>query len=632
MSIVQAQSLSKSYQGRQILSDLSFALDAGDRIGLIGGNGAGKSTLLGIISGRILADSGQIHRADGLVIALLDQRPLADHDGFAILEKPRFMHMERRIRLLEKEMREAGADELESLLEEFSQLQHQLEAEGAYDYPARLAKILAGLGLTGRQMEQAYSSLSGGEKMRVTLGKLLLEPGDLLLLDEPTNHLDLDGLDWLQDYLRSRRQALMVASHDRWFLDQVCDRIFELENGRLYSYRGSYSQALEQKKEREERLQVTLGRLDERIRREEELTQTLFSHRKMKSYHSREKLVRKLKEDLEALKAEKNPSRRMNFSFLPPEGKRDSQALLLEARGLGKAFDRPLFRDLDLTLRASDKVALVGPNGCGKTTLLEILLGRQEADDGRISLFGDPLIAFMGQNVEFEDDQQTVYDYLASSFPATELSVRRRLAQFGFREEAMVKRLASLSGGERHRLYLCSLLELRPPLLILDEPTNHLDIESRRLLEEALKDFKGALLTVSHDRYFIGELADRVLGFIGEKVESFDDYASWHRHHKLWREARDQAEKPAGRSDKAGGPAALRRARAANRQALGRLEKAIEDGEEERRLFEASPSSTQTPEDYEDYAALLEELDELYQRYFELEGLMEGEPGEGERV
>ncbi len=618
MSIVQAQSLSKSYQGRQILSELSFAVDAGDRIGLIGRNGAGKSTLLGILSGRILPDNGQISRAEGLIITVLDQRPLADNDDFAILEKPRFIEIEDRIRELEKRMQVAGEDELESLMEEFSRLQHQFESEGAYDYPARLAKILAGLGLTGSQMQQAYTSLSGGEKMRVTLGKLLLEPADLLLMDEPTNHLDLDGLDWLQDYLLSRQQALIVASHDRWFLDRVCDRIFELENGRLYSYRGTFSQAMEQKKEREERLQVTLGRLEERIRREEEVTQTMLSHRKMKSYHSREKLVRKLKEEMQTLAEEKNPARRMSFSFLPPEEKKDRQRLLLEARGLSKAFDRPLFQGVDLTLRASEKLAILGPNGCGKTTLLDILLGRQEADEGQIRLFGDPLIASMGQNVEFEEDQQTVYDYLASSFPATEVAIRRRLAQFGFREEAMVKKLVSLSGGERHRLYLCSLLELRPPLLILDEPTNHLDIESRRLLEEGLKEFKGALITVSHDRYFIGQVADRVLGFVGERVEDFDDYASWHRHHKLWQETRAQEERSVTRSKPPTGSLALRRARAANRQALSRLEKEIEAGEEERRLFESSPATSHSPEDYERYAALLKSLEEGYHRYFEL--------------
>ena len=623
MSILWADKIAKSFQGREILSDISFAIDAGDRIGLIGRNGSGKSTLLKLMTGELEPDRGSIHRAYRIMTSMLDQRPLAyDHQGYAILDNPLFKEMEGRMKALEIEINRASCQDMDSLVREHSQLQEALEAQGAYDYSARLARNLAGLGLTEAQMNQPYASLSGGEQMRVSLGRLLLEPGELLLLDEPTNHLDFDGLDWLQSYLLARQSALVLVSHDRWFLDGVCDRILELENRKLVSYRGNFSAAMEQKAQRLERLELTMNRLAGEIRRQEAVTQTMLSHRKMKSYHSREKVVRKLKDQMQELQGQKNPRRRMSFDFLPAQDKKDRERVLIEARGLAKAFDRPLFQDLDLTLLASDKLALLGPNGCGKTTLLEILLGRQEADQGRIRLFGDPAIASMGQNVDFDNEEETVYHYLASSFQATETAIRTRLAQFGFGDESMVKKLGALSGGERHRLHLCTLLEEKPDLLVLDEPTNHLDIESRRLLEEALRDFEGAVITVSHDRTFIGAVSDRVLGFVGSQLAFFDSYEAWYGAHKAWRQAEEAARAPA-RPAQAERPADLRRLRAGQREALADLEKAIAHCEGEKESFEARPSQDHTPSDYESYARVLVQLEALYDDYFQLAESME---------
>ncbi|HHX30170.1 MAG TPA: ABC-F family ATP-binding cassette domain-containing protein [Clostridiaceae bacterium] len=620
MSIVQAENISKAFAGRPVLSGISFAIDAGDRIGLIGRNGTGKSTLLKLMTDRFPPDSGRLYRADGIQVTMLDQRPLAyDHEGFAILENPRFIRMEERTRVLQEAMQHEEGEALAALVGEYSQLQHQLEAEGAYDYSARLARILAGLGLSEEQMNQAYETLSGGEQMRVSLGRLLLEPGELLLLDEPTNHLDYDGIHWLQDYLSSRQQALVVISHDRWFLDGVCDRIFELENGRLYTYKGGYSQAMEQKQAREERLGLEISRLAGRIQREQEVTQTMLSHRKMKSYHSREKVVKKLKDEMQLLVDQKNPNRRMSFSFLAPEGKKDQDRLLIQAQGLSASFDRLLFRDANLEIKASDRLALLGPNGCGKTTLLRILLGEAEADEGEIRLFGDPVIAFMGQNVEFKDDSQTVYEFLADSFPASETRVRQRLAQFGFREEALVKQLGSLSGGERHRLYLGSILELRPDLLVLDEPTNHLDIESRRLLEEALNDFSGAVLTVSHDRYFIQAAIRGAIGFAGKEIRPFDTYEDWYREHLKAMEDEKARDREEEKPDSPLSAQELRRIRAGRRERLGKMEREIRELEAEQLAFEAADTALHRPDDYKRYAEVLEILDVLYLDYLELE-------------
>ncbi|NLA95611.1 MAG: ABC-F family ATP-binding cassette domain-containing protein [Clostridiaceae bacterium] len=616
MSIVQADKIAKAFLGREILSGLSFTIDQADKIGLIGQNGTGKTTLLNLIAGSLSPDSGTIHRSGPVVVSMLSQRPLAyDHQGLAILDNPRFVRMEERMRVLQKEMNTAGGQALDGLVAEFGRLQQAMEDEGAYDYRARLARNLAGLGLTEKQMNQPYHTLSGGEQMRVSLGRLLLEPGDLLLLDEPTNHLDYDGLDWLQQYLLSRQAALMVVSHDRWFLDHVCSRIFELENRQLYTYRGNYSQAMEQKRERQALLGLTLDRLAGEIKRQEAVTQTMLSHRKMKSYHSREKVVEKLKDQMNQVQSQVNPDRRMAFSFLQADTKKDQDRLLVGVEDLSMAFDRPLFQEVSFIVRATDRLALVGPNGCGKTTLLHILLGRTGADSGRICLCGNPAIAFMGQSVDFDDETQTVYQYLAHAFPSTETQIRGRLARFGFRDEAMVKDLSALSGGERHRLHLCSLLEQKPDLLVLDEPTNHLDIESRQLLEQALVDFHGAVIVVSHDRYFIRTVADSVLGFVGTDVLPFDDYQAWYRQHRL----RVAAFPVLERSETSASPAELRRVRAEQRQALSRTRKDIEKREEACRLFEWADASEHKAEDYERYAVLLEELDDLYQRYFDLE-------------
>lgn len=630
MSIIAAHRASKAFQGRPVFEDVTFAIDRGDRIGLIGHNGSGKSTLLRLIEGTMAPDTGSVQRAHSILVSRLEQRPLAyDHGRYAILENPRFTNMEREMRDLERAMDRAKGERLDALIAEHSRLLTRWEVEGADDYAARLARHLAGLGLSEAQMHQPYDTLSGGERMRVALGRLLLEPSDVLLLDEPTNHLDLDGMEWLQDYLLSRHTTLVVVSHDRWFLDALCGRIFELEHHRLATYRGNFTAARRQKHERNVFLGKTLNRLSAEIERQEGVVQTMLSHRNMTSYHAREKVVRKLREEYEALAEHKHPDRRMTFSFVEPDPRRDRRGRLIEARDLAIAFDHPLFADVSFNIEAGEKWALVGPNGCGKTTLLKILMGRLAADRGDLRIVGDPDMAYMGQNVTFEDDRLTVYAYLSERFPETETTIRSRLAQFGFREEAMIKRLGVLSGGERHRLYLCALLEQRPDVLILDEPTNHLDIESRELLEQAIDDYPGAVIATSHDRYFVDAMADQVLGFVGDRVERFDGYRDWLRARRAFLE-RPTAPNAADAADAADDmpltPADLRRIRARRREALGELEAEIGALEAEKAAFEAADPADLLPEDYARYAERLDALDRLYDAFFEMAERHEADP------
>lgn len=662
MSLVVARHISKAYQGRTVLDDLSFSIERGDRIGLTGINGSGKTTLMGIIRGAIQPDTGTIVRASSLLVSYLDQRPLAVDLGTSdVLENTRFTEMELRMKALERDMGRLEGEALINATEAYSRVQTAYEVSGVYDYRARLARTLAGLGLSNDQMEQPYETLSGGEKMRVALGRFLLQKSDLMLLDEPTNHLDLDGLEWLQTHLVSTNGTMMIVSHDRWFLDHVCTSIFELEGGKLYIYQGNYSASREQKRAIEENRDRTLERLETEIKRQEAVTQTMLSHRKMKSYHSREKVVRKLKDEMQTLRDQKNPKRRMSFSVVSSSDKRDMNRVLLEVENLSLSYERTLFQNVSFYIRAQDRVALLGPNGCGKTSLLHILLGRREADEGHIRLFGDPSIAFMGQKATFDDESLTVYAWLAKSFPRTETVIRSRLAQYGFREESMIKRIESLSGGERHRLNLCSLLEQAPDLMVLDEPTNHLDIESRHLLEEALTSFKGAAIVVSHDRAFIQAASTRVLGFVGTSILPFDRYEDWRdaaldlhtnqmgassltveegrwQDYKVRRQGASSltveeeyfSEDATRRTNvpnddkRSMNPAELRRARAEYRQRVSSIENAIHSHEDEREAFEKADLSKHSPEDYEAYAVLLSDLEQLYNTYFSL--LEQGEP------
>ncbi|MGI6617393.1 MAG: ribosomal protection-like ABC-F family protein [Saccharofermentanales bacterium] len=643
MSLVVARHISKAYQGRTVLDDLSFSIERGDRIGLVGINGSGKTTLMGIIRGAIQPDTGTISRASSFLVSYLDQRPLAVDLGTSdVLENTRFTEMEHRMKVFERDMERLEGDALKNVTEAYSRVQTVYEASGVYDYRARLARALAGLGLSNDQIDQPYETLSGGEKMRVALGRFLLQKSDLMLLDEPTNHLDLDGLEWLQTHLVSTNGTMMIVSHDRWFLDHVCTSIFELESGKIYIYQGNYSASRERKRAIEENRDRTLERLETEIKRQDAVTQTMLSHRKMKSYHSREKVVRKLKDEMQALRVQKNPKRRMTFSVVSSTDKKDMNRVLLEVENLSLAYDRTLFQSVSFHIRAHDRVALLGPNGCGKTSLLHVLLGRREADDGHIRLFGDPSIAFMGQTATFDDESLTVYAWLAKSFPRTETAIRSRLAQYGFREESMIKRIESLSGGERHRLNLCSLLEQAPDLMVLDEPTNHLDIESRHLLEEALTSFKGAVVIVSHDRAFIQAASTRILGFVGTSILPFDRYEDW-RDAALDSHANQiSASSLTGKEEYFSGvathrqdeqndadkrsmnPAELRRARAEYRQRVATIEEAIHSHESEREAFENADLTTHKPEDYEAYAILLSDLEQLYKSYFSL--LEEGEP------
>lgn len=640
MQYLAAEDLSVVFPKEVLFEDVSFKIYEGDRIGLIGDNGSGKSTLLKIIDQTIKPSNGTINLTHGLIVARLSQDLESDIPGAKVGDHPFLDSLRNEMTELEHEMSVSDEPHLGQLLARYAKLQERWDAAGGYNYRAKLAQILAALGLPDDMADRDYDPLSGGEKMRVNLARCLLTQADLLLLDEPTNHLDFMGLEWLQLTLRQFKGAMVIVSHDRYFLDKVTNRIFSFDAGKFYRYRGNYSQA---KIVRDERL-LTLERqeknLAETLQIQEQVVQTLFSHRKMTAYHERQRLVEDMRERLQDLRSRIPAERKMSFSFVPPDPDTAREdRVLLETQDLSMAFgNRLLFSDFDYVLRAQDRHALIGPNGCGKTTLLRILLGEEASTEGQFRLYGNPKISYMGQRVHFPREQSSLYEYLMSEHPQrSETELRARLHQFGFPYDTQDKQIAILSGGERHRLYLASIFEAKPDVLFMDEPTNHLDIFSREHLEELLQEWPGALILVSHDRFFIEALAQDVYGFVDRKISSYQTYEAWLRVFEASITKTQKPPQPKQRQEPTakvkeekspvddylnGSPAHRRKLRADWLREVQDLEEAIAHREDRHEQFESS-SGDHSPEAYAEYAASLDVLEESYERYFYLQEILE---------
>ena len=638
--IMAFEQIEKSYFDRTILQSVSFRLDAGSRIGLIGPNGCGKTTLLRIAEGLESPDMGSVVRSAGILTGYLsqdvdeawdpDQSPLSNRE----LER-----LESQLRHLEHTLAATGDDPVEHrrLMEAYTAATARFETRGGYDYERNMKLTLDGLGLAGDVLQRPLSSLSGGERMRVRLARLLLLEPDLLLLDEPTNHLDMAALEWLEQYIAHFRGAVLVVSHDRAFLDRTVNGIIELSNGLIREGTGNYTAYMEQKKLEEETRLREMARLEREIERQQGVVQTMLSHRKMSAYHAREKVVRKLSDALAGKAASLNTRRgpSMRIRFLPEQGVPDASRVLIRAEDLSMGYgEQPLFTGAGFVLRADDRTALVGPNGCGKTTLLRILLGEETALSGQVWLSGTARMGYMGQFASFVDENHTVEEEVEAVTQMGTYGVRSLLARFGFRDTDLKKKLHVLSGGERSRLYLCILLENTPDVLLLDEPTNHLDIASREILEDALVAFPGAILAVSHDRYFIAKCCAGILGFVDGVLKPFDNYEKY-RTASLVARASDQAGSPgAARSDRADAKVARktpspvsvrapnraeeRKQNAARKERLRRLEVDIETMERERDELEQTFGADTPPDTYETYTELVQRIESAYETFVSL--------------
>ena len=531
MIILSIQNLVKSFGVNVVLKDVNLTLQQGDRMGLVGINGSGKSTLMKIIVGLDAPDGGQVSLSRGLRVGYLAQQGMTTPGNTVWSEleqvfEPVF-RMEERLRALEHEMADAHDDAaaFERLSREYDRLTSAFEDANGYGWKSAVAGVLTGLGFTGAQYGQPVESLSGGERTRLCLARLLLQRPDLLLLDEPTNHLDLETTQWLEGYLQSYRGSVLVISHDRYFMDNVCTCMAELLMGTIEQYDGNYTRYMRQREERFESRMRAYELQQKEIERQQAIIARfrMFNREKsIRAAESREKALERME------KLEKPVDERaIRFSF---RARRRTGEDVLTLTDLSKGFEgKRLFEHLNLRLRAGDRVALIGPNGVGKSTLLRLVVGELQPDTGAIRFGSNVDLGYYDQHQASLHADKTVLDEVWDRFPRMEQSdVRGALGLFLFTGDDVFQPIHTLSGGEKGRVALTALMLREDNLLLLDEPTNHLDMDSREVLEAALADFQGTILTVSHDRYFINRVANRVVEMrpdgVTEYLGNYDDY------------------------------------------------------------------------------------------------------------
>ena len=521
--ILSCQSICKSFGEKVILQDASFHIEEREKAALIGNNGAGKTTLLRIIMEEISADSGQVVIAKDKKIGYLAQYQDI-HGHHTIYEelmttKQYILDMEDKIRSLEQEMKYVAGDKLESLMNSYTRLTHQFELENGYAYKSEIVGVLKGLGFEEEDYGKQIENLSGGQKTRVALGKLLISKPDILLLDEPTNHLDMESIAWLETYLLNYPGAVFIVSHDRYFLDKVVTKIVEIEAAQMRMYEGNYSAyALKKAQLRGAQYKAYLNQQRE-IKHQEAVITKLRSFNREKSIKRAESRVKML-DKIQRIEKPIEIDNQMRIS-LEPRFISGNDVLTVE--GLSKAFPgQTLFTDINFEIKRGERVALIGNNGTGKTTILKILNGIVDADTGRFALGSKVQIGYYDQEHHVLHMEKTIFQEISDTYPTlTETEIRNMLAAFLFTGDDVFKLISSLSGGERGRVSLAKLMLSEANFLILDEPTNHLDIASKEILEEALNSYTGTVLYVSHDRYFINQTATRIMDLTNQAIVNY---------------------------------------------------------------------------------------------------------------
>ena len=619
---IQINSLVKSFEvGHNVLDGLTFQIDQGERVGLLGRNGAGKTTLFRILTGELDHDEGQVSIADRHRLGLISQIPVYPA-GYTVEDVLRSAF--RRLESLAREMealegRMAAGESDPALLRRYGSLSERFEVFGGYDTDVAVNKIANGLSISPEQRKQLFDSLSGGEKTRVNLGRLILEDTDILLLDEPTNHLDLHATEWLEEYIRGFRGTVLAISHDRYFLDRVVTRVIEIEDGKAEFYSGNYSfYAVEKERRYQERLkqyQKEQAKIEQLEKAAEQLRVWAFMGMD-KTYRRAVNIERRI----ERMRTTERPTkaRKMDARFSTAEFHGDE---MLGIRNVGKSYgDKRLFEGITLKVEGGERIALIGDNGTGKSTLIKMIMGELYPDDGRIKLGPQAKPAYLPQIIHFDHpDWNLVENMMASKRGLSAQSARNRLAAYDFRGEDVFKPVSVLSGGEQSRLRLCMLMDGEINLLILDEPTNHLDIASREWIEEAVEGYDGTLLFVSHDRYFINRFATRIWELADGTITDYPCGFTQYRQMKAQEEAA-KIEPPQPRKEKAERPARGNRAQQNARRQLTICERDIARAEENIAALEADMEAAAC--DYEKLTELTAaredaqaDLDALYERW-----------------
>lgn len=641
--ILSCNNITKTFGTDTILSDCSFHIEEREKAAIVGPNGAGKSTLLKIIMGRLPADDGTVTISKDKTLGYLAQHQNLSSDGTIYDEllsvKKDIIALEEKIRETEQQMKNATGEQLDTLLDQYTKMNHQFELENGYAYQSKIVGVLKGLGFTEDDFSLPVNTLSGGQKTRVALGKLLLSKPDIILLDEPTNHLDMESIRWLENYLLGYNGSVIIVAHDRYFLDRIVTKIIEIENTHVTVFSGNYTAYADKKKIlRNMQLKEYLNQQREIKHQQEVITKLKQFNREksIKRAESREKMLDKL----EVVDKPAEINDKMNIELNPSVISGND---VLSVSHLSKAFDdNTLFTDISFDIKRGERVALIGNNGTGKTTILKIINDILPADSGEIKLGSKVTIGYYDQEHHVLDPDKTLFDELQDAYPdLNNTQIRNTLAAFLFTNDDVFKYIRDLSGGERGRVSLAKLMLSNANFLILDEPTNHLDMVSKEILENALNSYTGTVLYVSHDRYFINTTATRIIELVGQTTVNYIGNYDYYIEKKDALTAAALAGKPADSSSAVS--AAQKNAQkesakadwkqSKEEQALLKKKKnelkkteeritVIEDRlkaiEEESALPEVCTDTARLLELHKESTKLSEELDTLYEKWEEL--------------
>ena len=630
---IQVNGLVKSFEvGHNVLDGLTFQVDQGERVGLLGRNGAGKTTLFKILTGEIGYDEGRVTVGQGRRVGLISQIPVYPA-GYTVEDVLRSAFA--RLHRLAEEMESLAARMAEgetdpAILKRYGALSEKFEVFGGYDTDVAVNKIANGLSISREMRAQLFDSLSGGEKTRVNLGRLILEDTDILLLDEPTNHLDLHATEWLEEYIRGFRGTVVAISHDRYFLDRVVTRVIEIQDGKAEFYSGNYSfYAVEKERRFQERM-----RQYEKEQAKIEQLEKAAEQLRLWAFQGMDKTYRRaisMERRIERMRTTSKPTkaRKMDARFSTAEFHGDE---VLGIRNLAKSYgEKHLFDGITLKVEGGERIALIGDNGTGKSTLIKMIVGELYPDDGRIKTGPQVRLAYLPQIIHFDHpDWNLVENMMAAKKGLSAQSARNRLAAYEFRGEDVMKPVSVLSGGEQSRLRLCMLMDDEINFLILDEPTNHLDIASREWIEEAVEAYDGTLLFVSHDRYFINRFATRVWELAGETITDYPMGFAQYRQVKAQEEAeKAETPKPVKEKTVTERPQRGNKAQQAARRQLTICERDITKTEERLAALDADMEAAAC--DYEKLNELMKEketvqaeLDALYEKWESLSEAAEG--------
>ncbi|WP_035292653.1 ribosomal protection-like ABC-F family protein [Clostridium sp. KNHs214] len=528
----------KYYGANKILNNITFEVKTGEKVGIIGRNGSGKTTILKIISGIEKQDKGELIIKKGATLGYLDQIPKYPKE-YTVLDVlktafERQKNMLKNMRNFELQMSKLSGKELDIVIKKYGELQQSFEHEGGYEMEENLSKVCTGLGITEWFKVQKFEVLSGGEKSMVILGKILLQNPDILLLDEPSNHLDMEAMEWLEEFLSKYKGIIVIVSHDRYFLDSVVTKVVEIEDMNSQTYKGNYSEYIKEKKAR---MILQLEAFEEQQKKIKAMEKSIKDLREWGKRGDNEKFFKRaesIQKRLDKISRIDKPilerdNMKITFNINDRSGKD-----VVSIEGLIKSFDKKnLFDEANMHIKYGERVAIIGKNGSGKSTLIKMLINEYSADYGKIQLGTGVNIGYLPQNIMFSDDKQNILEYFMGDIVITEGKARAYLARFMFYGESVFKKVKNLSGGEKSRLKLCKLMFNDINFLVLDEPTNHLDIDSRETLEQALLEFKGTILLISHDRYFINTLCNRIIELKNKKLVNYGGNYEYYREKRM---------------------------------------------------------------------------------------------------